>query len=114
MRCRGLRARAPSLNTRGAGGRDAREACPDMVAIADQDLQQVVAHFEDMIDALRLYRATLLSRRDRYESEHRDPIGYAHPLASNLKRIERLQQPLDGRAYDAVRTVLDVTGLSQN
>ena len=82
-----------------------------MVAIADHDLQQVVDNFEDMADALERYRATLLSRRERYQNEGRDPSGYAHPISSNLKRIERLQELLDGEAYDLLRQLLDGTGV---
>lgn len=81
-----------------------------MVAIVDHDLQQVVDNFEDMADALERYRATLLARRAHYQSEGRDPRGYS-PVATNLKRVERLQQQLDGETYDLLRQVLDGSGV---
>jgi hypothetical protein len=81
-----------------------------MVAIADQDLQQVAENFESMVDALDRYREKLLALRDRYQAEGRDPHSY-RPVAGNLKRIEQLQQLLDSECYDLLRTVLDGTGV---
>jgi hypothetical protein len=81
-----------------------------MVAITDQDLRQLADHFESMVDALERYRVKLIERSERYKAEGRDPAGY-RPVASNLKRIERLQQLLDGEVYDELRGVLDGTGV---
>jgi hypothetical protein len=85
-----------------------------MVAIADPDLQHVVENFEDMVDALERYRAALLARHEHYQKEGRDPRSYARPVASNIKRIERLQQLLDGEVYDLLRQVLDGSGVLAN
>ena len=81
-----------------------------MVTIANPDLQQVLEHFEQMVEAAERYRATLLALRERYQAEGRDPRTYASVLATNLRRIDRLQQMLDGEAFDLLRQVLDGTG----
>jgi hypothetical protein len=82
-----------------------------MVALTNPDLQQVNDHFEQMIDALERYRATLLARRERYQAEGRDPSGYAGPIANNLKRIDRLEAALDGDVFDLLRGLLDGSGV---
>lgn len=81
-----------------------------MVAITDPDLQQALDHFEQMVEAVERYRTTLLGRRERYQAEGRDPRTYASVLASNLRRIDRLRQELDGEAFDLLRFVLDGSG----
>ncbi len=81
-----------------------------MVTITDSDLQQVLEHFEQMVEAVERYRATLLDRRERYQADGRDPRTYESVLANNLRRIDRLQQMLDGEAFDLLRQVLDGTG----
>lgn len=81
-----------------------------MVAITDPDLQQALDHFEQMVEAVERYRATLIDRRERYQAEGRDPRTYASVLASNLRRIDRLRQELDGEAFDLLRFVLDGSG----
>ena len=81
-----------------------------MVEITDPDLNQVLEHFEKMIESIERYRATLLGRRERYQSEGRDPRTYESVVANNLRRLDRLQQELEGEAYDLLRTVLDGSG----
>ena len=85
-----------------------------MVAIVDPDLQRVVENFEDMVDALERYRATLLARGEHYQKEGRDPRSYARPVATNVKRIEGLQHLLDAEVYDLLRQVLDGSGVLAN
>ncbi len=82
-----------------------------MVAITDPDLQQANEHFEQMIDAIERYRATLISRCERYQAEGRDPRTYANPLANNLRRLDRLQEALDGATFDLLRNLLDGSGV---
>lgn len=82
-----------------------------MVALTDPDLHQVNEHFEQMVDAMERYRATLLSRRARYEAEGRELRTYANPIANNLKRIDRLQEALDGEVFDLLRNLLDGSGV---
>ena len=81
-----------------------------MVKITDPDLNAVVENFEAIIEALDRYRETLVARRQRYESEARDPAGYERVIAMNLRRIERLEAHLDGETYDLLRDVLDGSG----
>ena len=81
-----------------------------MVEITDADLNQVVEHFEEMGEALARYRATLENRRKRYEAEGRDPKTYANVLANNMRRVDRLQQELEGEVYDLLKHLLDGTG----
>ena len=81
-----------------------------MVAITDADLLQLMDNCEGMVDALERYRAKLVADRERYQAAGRDPASY-RPIATNLKRIERLQQLLDGEVYDQLRSVLDGTGV---
>ena len=82
-----------------------------MVAIADKDLQQLSENYEDMVDALERYRATLLACQERYKANARDPSSYAGPLATNLKRVERMYILLDGEVFDALRLLLDGSGV---
>jgi hypothetical protein len=81
-----------------------------MVAITSPELQQVVDHFENMVDALDRYQAELEQARLRYVAEGRDPGTYASVMANNLRRITRLRQALEGDVYDLLRSVLDGTG----
>lgn len=81
-----------------------------MVEITDSDLNQVVEHFEEMGEALGRYRQTLEARRKRYEAERRDPKTYATVVANNLRRIDRLQDELEGEVYDLLKHLLDGTG----
>jgi len=81
-----------------------------MVEITDRDLNQALEHFEEMIDAVERYRATLIARRQRYEAEGRDPAGYASVIANNLRRTDRLQQELEGEVFDLLRHLLDGSG----
>lgn len=82
-----------------------------MVEITDPDLNKVLEQFEEMIEALGRYRASLEERRKRYEDEGRDPAGYARVVALNIRRIDRLVQQLDGETYDLLRDVLDGSGV---
>jgi len=81
-----------------------------MVEITDPDLNQVVEHFEEMIEAIERYRATLLARRKRHEAEKRDPKTYNFVYELNLKRMDRLQSELEGEVYDLLKALLDGTG----
>jgi hypothetical protein len=81
-----------------------------MVEIINPDLNQVLEHFEEMIAAIERYRAELLKRRERYEKEARDPKTY-RPIASNLLRLDRLQQELEGDIYDLLQQALDGSGV---
>lgn len=82
-----------------------------MVEITDPDLNEALEHYEEMIESLERYRRTLLARRERYESEGRDPKGYEFVINLNLQRIDRLKDTLDGQAYDLLRDVLDGSGV---
>jgi hypothetical protein len=82
-----------------------------MVEITDPDLNQVVEHYEEMIEALRRYRETLEARRERYEAEKRDPKTYASVVALNLRRLDRLEEELEREAYDLLKLLLDGTGV---
>jgi len=82
-----------------------------MVEIKDRDLNRAVENFEDMIEALAGYRETLTALRARYESEGRDPATYARVIANNLRRLDRLENQLNGETYDLLRDLLDGTGV---
>lgn len=81
-----------------------------MVEITDPDLNKVVEHYEEMVEALGRYRETLEGRRKRYEAEKRDPATYASVIANNLRRVDRLEQELEGEVYDLLKHLLDGTG----
>ena len=81
-----------------------------MVEITDPDLNKVVEHYEEMVEALGRYCATLEGRRKRYEAEGRDPATYASVIANNLRRVDRLEQELEGEVYDLLKHLLDGTG----
>ena len=82
-----------------------------MVEITDPDLNQVLENFEQMIEALERYRDSLEARGKRYEAEERDPAGYAHVIALNLKRADLLRDELEGETYDLLRHLLDGSGV---
>ena len=82
-----------------------------MVEITDPDLNQALDNFEEMIEALERYRETLVARDQRYKAEERDPAGYAHVIALNLKRIDLLKAELEGEVYDLLRHTLDGSGV---
>jgi hypothetical protein len=81
-----------------------------MVEITDSDLNKVVEHYEEMIEALGRYRETLEARRKCYEAEKRDPKGYASVVANNLRRLDRLEEELEREVYDLLKHLLDGTG----
>jgi DNA repair exonuclease SbcCD ATPase subunit len=82
-----------------------------MVEITDRDLDQALENFEQMIEALERYRASLEARRARYEAQGRDPKTYASVISGNLKRIDRLEEALEGDVYDLLRHLLDGSGV---
>lgn len=81
-----------------------------MVEITDPDLNKVVEHYEEMVEALGRYCKTLETRRKSYEAEGRDPATYASVVANNLRRVDRLEQELEGEVYDLLKHLLDGTG----
>jgi len=82
-----------------------------MVEITDPDLNQVLEHFEEMVEAIDRYRETLKERHARYKAEKRDPSTYEHVMVLNLRRLDRLQQELEGETYDLLRAALDGSGV---
>ena len=81
-----------------------------MVEITDPDLNKAVEHFEEMVAAIERYRATLVASRESHEAEKRDPATYASVYALNLRRMDRLQEEIEGELYDLLKALLDGTG----
>jgi hypothetical protein len=82
-----------------------------MAEITDPDLNTIVEHYEEMIEALGRYRETLEARRKRYEAEKRDPKTFASVVALNLRRIDRLEAELEREVYDLLQPLVDGTGV---